>query len=451
MVVKGDGSLVAADFALEYPIETILSGPAASVLGASYLSGLTDAVVSDIGGTTTDVAVIRDGLPLLNTEGAVVGGFKTMVEAIKIRTEGLGGDSEVGKKGDELLVGPKRVIPLSLLAAEHPEVLSVLREQVEEPELKGGEGFFIVSLLETSRVREVIDEPTETQKAILAACEKGPCALASLYAAADVRYVVDRDLQRLEQHGLVLRSGFTPSDASHVLGQLAFWSREGAELGAKIFSRSQGGALDPAAFSLRVIEKLQALSAAEVLSSCIEEALDFPVEKTNKFYKALTKAAFENRKHQAFRPLEINFRLGLKLVGIGAPAALYYPEIGKLLHTEAVIPPWAEVANAVGAAAGSVIQRAKVLVVPVPEEEGYRVHSAEGIRDFPDLEAAVAFGGAQAVKEAEALAKKAGAVDVTVRFEKRDRIAQAAEAEVFLETALWATAIGRPRFGRLTE
>src|SRR5690606_14535726 len=61
MVVRGDGALVSAAFARARPIETILSGPAASLVGARHMTGLENAVVSDIGGTTTDVAVLDHG------------------------------------------------------------------------------------------------------------------------------------------------------------------------------------------------------------------------------------------------------------------------------------------------------------------------------------------------------------------------------------------------------
>src|SRR5262249_57514246 len=64
MVVKGDGSLVSAEFALARPVETILSGPAASVVGARHLAGEEDVVVADMGGTTTDIALLTRGLPL---------------------------------------------------------------------------------------------------------------------------------------------------------------------------------------------------------------------------------------------------------------------------------------------------------------------------------------------------------------------------------------------------
>src|SRR5690606_13092405 len=68
MVVRGDGALVSAAFARLRPIETILSGPAASLVGARHLTGLDAAVVSDIGGTTTDVAVLDRGRPPLRAE-----------------------------------------------------------------------------------------------------------------------------------------------------------------------------------------------------------------------------------------------------------------------------------------------------------------------------------------------------------------------------------------------
>jgi len=95
MIVKGDGSLMKAEIALEYPVETILSGPAASVVGAGFLTGLQDFVVSDMGGTTTDIAVVTGGRPVISGEGALVGTWRTMVEAVDVRTSGLGGDSEV--------------------------------------------------------------------------------------------------------------------------------------------------------------------------------------------------------------------------------------------------------------------------------------------------------------------------------------------------------------------
>ena len=79
MIVKGDGSLIDAKMALERPVETILSGPAASVVGARYLADVDDVFVIDMGGTTTDIAALRNGQPFLNLNGAWVGDWQTMV------------------------------------------------------------------------------------------------------------------------------------------------------------------------------------------------------------------------------------------------------------------------------------------------------------------------------------------------------------------------------------
>ena len=82
-------------------------------------------MIADIGSTTTDIALLRNGAPMLKPNGALVAGWQTMVEAADYRTCGLGGDSEVrplsrGSAGGVTL-GPRRAVPLSLLATQWPE------------------------------------------------------------------------------------------------------------------------------------------------------------------------------------------------------------------------------------------------------------------------------------------------------------------------------------------
>ena len=149
MVVRGDGALVSAAFARARPIETILSGPAASLVGARHMTGLDNAVVSDIGGTTTDVAVLDKGRPRLDPEGATVGGFRTMVEAVAMRTFGLGGDSEValedGGLSPRILLGPRRLVPLALAGMVHGEAVTAeLERQLRAPNPGRMDGRFAV-------------------------------------------------------------------------------------------------------------------------------------------------------------------------------------------------------------------------------------------------------------------------------------------------------------------
>lgn len=115
MIVKGDGNFMTSYSAEEKPIETILSGPAASIIGAKYLADVDDCTVIDIGGTTSDIARLENGCVKIDPAGANVGGWQTQVRAADIFTRGIGGDSRLRiDKEKNLLFGPDKAIPLSL-------------------------------------------------------------------------------------------------------------------------------------------------------------------------------------------------------------------------------------------------------------------------------------------------------------------------------------------------
>ncbi len=110
-VVKGDGSIAAEALIREKPIETALSGPAASMIGTINLTGIENAVVSDMGGTTTDTGIVRKRRVELSSEGAEIGGWRIRVRSAKLQTFGLGGDSCISTEGGTIKVGPQRVLP----------------------------------------------------------------------------------------------------------------------------------------------------------------------------------------------------------------------------------------------------------------------------------------------------------------------------------------------------
>jgi len=92
------------------PARTAQSGPAASVMGALALDGCRGAtLVLDVGGTTTDMAVVLDGMPLLNPHGVKLGPYKTLIRSIITHSLGTGGDSVIQVKTDgKMTVGPLR-------------------------------------------------------------------------------------------------------------------------------------------------------------------------------------------------------------------------------------------------------------------------------------------------------------------------------------------------------
>jgi hypothetical protein len=113
-----------------------------------------------------------------------------------------------------------------------------------------------------------------------------------------------------------------------------------------------------------------------------------------------------------------------------------------------VVPPHAEVANAVGAVASGVLQAAELLITS-PADGVFRVHLADGVRDFPDLERAARLAEAEARREADTRARRAGADRVEVTVRRRDVITPGPGGhKTFIESWVTATAAGRPALAK---
>jgi N-methylhydantoinase A len=108
-ILKADGGTMAQESSVQYAVETILSGPAASVMGTlAFADPGKEEVVLDIGGTTTDIAILVNGAPLLKPLGIRMGGYNTLVRALRTVSIGVGGDSWVRLENGHLKVGPER-------------------------------------------------------------------------------------------------------------------------------------------------------------------------------------------------------------------------------------------------------------------------------------------------------------------------------------------------------
>jgi N-methylhydantoinase A len=108
-ILKADGGTMAQASSAQYAVETILSGPAASVMGTlAFTDPDKEEVVLDIGGTTTDIAIVVNGAPLLKPLGIRMGGYNTLVRALRTVSIGVGGDSWVRLENGDLKVGPER-------------------------------------------------------------------------------------------------------------------------------------------------------------------------------------------------------------------------------------------------------------------------------------------------------------------------------------------------------
>ncbi len=440
MVVRGDGALVTAGFALQRPIETILSGPAASLVGARHLTGLDNAVVSDIGGTTTDIAVLDGGRLRLDPDGATVGGMRTMVEAVAMRTFGLGGDSEVTLKERSLasgvVLGPRRLVPLALAGAQHGETVhKVLRRQALNPVSSRLDGRFAIRTGVPDKLASGLS-PTETR--LFSLISQIPMPLDDLLVSTS-RLAT---LNRLVARGLVHIIGFTPSDAAHVLGAQANWDADAARLGAGLLARRRDGqgrliAEGGKAFSELVLQAVTRRSAEVMLETVFaEDGLDGGVSVAN----PLVQRAVRLRGGMA----QLSIVLDRPVIGLGASAHLHYGGLPRLVGNSCVIAEHADVANAVGAVVGQVSMQAQARVSQ-PEIGLFRLNAGEILEDFGTEEEALAAAEIHIRSIAAELAVRAGTDQARIEIARDIRVATIENERSFVEAFIVATATGRPR------
>jgi N-methylhydantoinase A/oxoprolinase/acetone carboxylase beta subunit len=447
MVVRGDGALISAAMARLRPIETILSGPAASIVGARWLTGASHAIVSDIGGTTTDIAVLRDGRPAIDPLGARVGPFRTMVEAVAMRTWGLGGDSEVHAKRDGLsgglTLGPRRVMAIALAGHTWPDLIHPeLDRQLASDRMGDHDGRFAMRVLGRDRSADGL---AERDARLLERLDTtgAPSPVGAIIASRmDLS-----SLDRLVARGLVMLSGVTPTDAAHVLGKQEGWDAQASDKALRLFSRQRTGAGERLAAGAEplahlILDQLTAQTAEALLTVALDEdGNDWEGDDPARLARhVLMRRGMAH--HRGLVALDAG--LNLPLIGLGASAPTYYGPVGAMLSTETILPEHAGVANALGAVVGQVRMRASGTVTS-PAEGRFRVHLETGPLDFGSEAEALATLEETLAAEALAAARKAGAEDPKVSMARDIRRSEIEGREVFVEAMLTATASGRPR------
>lgn len=446
MVVRGDGSLISETKAREKPIETILSGPAASIIGALTLTGVQDGIVIDMGGTTTDVAVIRDGRPSLNREGAQVGGWLTRVKAAQITTIGLGGDSLIQvTKNAELFIGPQRVFPLSWIASQHPYLVDELAS-IEPVDYSSMD-------TQPTTILNFIRPPlnmklTQTEQQIIELIQDGPHTLH--YISRKLKKETDLlSWQRLVNVASVHRASLTPTDILHVNGKLSLWNRDSAALGAEMLARRYGVTVEVFLESVmeEIIYKLALLTLDRLFA---EEGAKFSIaDEKGSIY--MLKRILEKGSKNANLQVQLSANLKRPMVAVGAPVDAYFPELADRLQTELHLPQYAEVANAVGTVSGKAVERVSILVKP-GEGGGFLVHTPIQREFFMIFDEAIEFACKEGQRYVYEQAVEAGASNIETLIERHDRYSKltsstdddSPEQKLFIESTIEISAVGRP-------
>ena len=176
-LLKADGGNMNFESSIDYPVQTILSGPAASVMGAvAFGPESEDTLVMDIGGTTTDMAVLINRAPVLNPLGIELAAYKTLIRSLETLSIGLGGDSAVRVNSGKLVVGPERRGPAMAYGGPVPtptDALFVLEEIPDGSREKSIKGLEPLAKQQETSVRSLAAEILDVAcKKILSAARR---------------------------------------------------------------------------------------------------------------------------------------------------------------------------------------------------------------------------------------------------------------------------------------
>jgi N-methylhydantoinase A/oxoprolinase/acetone carboxylase beta subunit len=441
MVVRSDGTLMSLAVARLRPIETVLSGPAASVAGAGYLARVANAMVIDMGGTTTDTAIIRDGRVRTRSGGTAIGNWAPRVASLDLRTLGLGGDSLISwnyRQG--LTIGPVRVVPVAYALAHDDRVLDWLTANLDQFS-RFAEGMSVAFATSARPQRQL----TEAERRTLDALAEGPRCLDQLASAAGLgswRYL---PLDSLEQQNLIQRSALTPTDLLHATGRLHLWDTTAAERYCQLFCRLIGKSVEEFAKSMHreIVHRL----ATELLRKQLAET----DSKQDFDGSPATVALVENWLEQRHGDFQVRIALRDPVVGVGAPIHLYLADVAELLETEAVIPRHASVANAIGAITSRVLVQTAVEISP-SDTGGYRLAGLPGAPEFHQFQDAHDYAVIELQRLVRQRAAESGTSDMRVEILVHDRVAPTAlGSELFIGRVLTARLSGRPDVARLSK
>jgi len=442
MVVKGDGSLMSDDTARERPIETILSGPAASVVGSAALLGKTDidrSVVVDVGGTTTDIAVLDGGLPRLSVRGARVGEWRTSIHAVDARTVGLGGDSviEYSQHSEDFVIGPGRILPLGRLAEIHPGIKDTLSRRGDMSEFLSRHrptDFLTVSPGATPRM---LGELPDDEREMYDKMVSSPVQAGDLGRGAE-RFRAERMLDRLIHRGVLIRAGLTPTDIFNAAGCCRVGDVEASVLALE--TAAEYLSLAPEELSRRVCSLLSERIILEVISAVLGHDGKGDLRGFGILADTVDGWLHGDGNKSG---LGIAIRLDRVLVGAGAPAELFLQPAAARLACRLAIPEDAPVANAVGAVSGVVLETRTAIIRP-ERSKGYVLFGMEEPMKFAKIDEAKRAAWEMLSIDAKRAVTKNGGVDVEVDGGWREIAVGEGKSRFIVESVLELRAVGRP-------
>ncbi len=427
LVFKGDGGLMSLETARERPVETILSGPAASLMGGKALAQMDDCIVVDVGGTSTDIAFLEGGFPRLDMEGAIVGDWRTRVKAIDMWTCGLGGDSLVSLSDDgDLLIGPIRVVPLAIAAmmkSDFKERLMAVQDTK----------FYVIGKSDLTNLS------ANERKVYEFIAANGPSTLYETMDGVREVILVNDSIKALMKRGNLQRTGLTPTDIMHLNGDYVSGDKEASRIGLQILAQKMDA--DPIMLAERIMTRVVTRIGEEIVKKAMADAVG-PMPSSKQTDAMLHATAGE----KVFPRISFRTTLDRPIVGIGAPASILVGPLAKRMDAQVVIPQNHDVGNAVGAVCSEMTESVSIEISPVGDK--FLVFwQFSAPMQFSHLEEAVSSARSQAERHVTERLTIARAMDIKVKVEREDvRFSDGYGKEMRFVNAVFvrATGTGKP-------
>ncbi len=320
-IISGNGKPVSTHEAIDRAGITVASGPACTAFFGSMQTE-NSALVVDVGGTTTDIAIIKNSQPEMAPDGCRIGEWQTHVEAVNMMTGGIGGDSLVRLLTDgNMEIGPGRVTPLSMSKSLTEAEKWLGRDDTAKSILLSPD-----SQTDGENPDPILDYLHKHGSATLGMLQKGT-GLSTI--------PLEKNLEKLAGKQLIEEIGFTPTDALHVLDRISLGVKDQAVAGARVLAQLAG--MNVEQFCRQIIQQTE-----EKIEDLI---IDYIIRRN--WGKSLTSFITSRNNHPE---LGVSFSLKIPIIGIGAAASSFLPGVARQLGTTVTFPPHCEVGNAFGAA-----------------------------------------------------------------------------------------------------
>lgn len=405
MIVKGDGSVMSSDVAMERPIDTIMSGPASSLTGAMNVPGVTDAMVIDIGGTTTDIGMIQNGFVHTLDEGASICGHRTRVHAADICTYGLGGDTGMELVDKRIVFSGRRSIPYCVASSRWPSI----HDRIMERRMVSIDDciFFIHSN------------------------GKGPLSLNELKGEMGLS---DASLGAMESSGSLIRISLTPTDILAAEGRYDRYDSTASTVMVELI----------ASFNSMTVDELIHLAKGSVKGRLLQCIYDYTYRSDDEPMEVFGRVGQAER----YKKADIT-----TIIGVGAPSGSWLPDVADAIGYDLIIPDDFDVRNAVGAICSRVTEYVEIIIRAAPNDFSpdpqCRVYASDDSFYFNGKNEAMEFAKSEGIRIATQNAKASGAneIEIMMKIEEHNIDDKFHGECLFRGADIIVKAFGDPSFG----